>query len=99
MRLINIDDEGLKKTMAVGGISAKALWKRLQREPTVKAIPVEWIKKQIEKYATFEFHLDVDDIEARACLEYLLEDWRKENEEDGNPFGNCDFHFTYPRFA
>lgn len=43
------------------------------------AIPIEWVKKQIEKYATLEFHLDVDDIEARACLEYLLEDWEKEN--------------------
>ena len=51
--------------------------------PTVEAIPIEWIKKQIEKYVewtTFKFHIDVDDIEARNCLEYLLEDWEKENE-------------------
>ena len=57
-----------------------AIYTKYTYEPSLKAIPVEWIKKQMEKYATFEFHLDVDDIEARACLKYLLEDWEKENE-------------------
>lgn len=60
-------------------ISKSELYDILDQIENVDAIPVEWIKKQIEKYATFEFHLDVDDIEARACLEYLLEDWEKEN--------------------
>lgn len=73
MRLINIDDEGLKKTMAVGGISAKALWKRLQREPTVKAIPIEWIKKYMSKELTNGSLM-------WCSLDAFLKDWEEENE-------------------
>lgn len=82
MRLINADSFLKQYSDQVRGDTIDAIDLRLAllKEPKVDAIPVKWIKKQIEKYATFEFHLDVDDIEARACLEYLLEDWEKENE-------------------
>lgn len=53
---------------------------QVQMQPTVNAIPVEWIKKVIEKYATFEYHVEIDDIEARRTLRALIEDWGKENE-------------------
>ena len=82
MRLINIDDECLKKTMAVGGISAKALWKRLQREPTVKAIPIEWINsyttglifsdEYINNTDSIDYYID--------CIKEMVRDWEKENE-------------------
>ena len=56
-------------------------WELIEREaPTVKAIPVEWIKEKLEKeeYRTFL----VDYIEWRSCLHWLLEAWEEENETD-----------------
>lgn len=76
MRLINIDDECLKKTMAVGGISAKALWKRLQREPTVEAIPIEWIRKWYRRALDNSGFMGDETISVGD----LLADWEKENE-------------------
>lgn len=40
MRLIDIDDTSLRKTIACGGLSAKALWKRIQQQPTIDAVSV-----------------------------------------------------------
>lgn len=37
-RYINIDDVGLRKTIAVGGLSAKALWRRIQQEPSIDIV-------------------------------------------------------------
>ncbi len=37
-RYINIDDVGLRKTIAVGGLSAKALWRRIQEEPSIDIV-------------------------------------------------------------
>lgn len=44
----------------------------------IDAIPVEWIKQQLEKeeYRTFL----VDYIEWRSCLDWLLTAWKEENE-------------------
>lgn len=44
----------------------------------INAIPVEWIKQQLEKeeYRTFL----VDYIEWGSCLRWLLEAWEEENE-------------------
>lgn len=42
MRLIDIDDISLRKTIACGGLSAKALWRRIQQQPTIDAVS-EWI--------------------------------------------------------
>lgn len=80
MRLIDADKTNVYTYELDKQVFVDVINRFISLQPTVDAIPVEWIKKQIEKYATFEFHLDVDDIEARACLKYLLEDWEKENE-------------------
>ena len=40
MRLIDIDDISLRKTIACGGLSAKALWRRIQQQPTIDAVSV-----------------------------------------------------------
>lgn len=34
-RYIDIDDISLRKTISVGGLSAKALWRRIQQEPSI----------------------------------------------------------------
>lgn len=39
-RLINIEDAALLKTVADGGLSAKALWRRINAQPTIDAVPV-----------------------------------------------------------
>jgi len=40
MRLIDIEDISLLKTVSDGGLSAKALWRRICNQPTVDAEPV-----------------------------------------------------------
>lgn len=40
MRLIDIEDDALLKTVMAGGLSAKALWRRIRNERTVDAVPV-----------------------------------------------------------
>ena len=37
-RYINIDDISLRKTISVGGLSAKALWRRIQEEPSIDIV-------------------------------------------------------------
>lgn len=51
--------------------------------PTVEAIPIEWIKKQIEEWKNWGPEgLSDDEWEYGTCLETLLENWEKENEID-----------------
>lgn len=80
MKLINIEDEPLLKTVSAGGLSAKALWRLIKSQRTIKAIPIEWIKEKLEKeeYRTFL----VDYIEWGNCLRWLLEKWEKENADN-----------------
>ena len=40
MRLIDIEDVALLKTVTYGGLSAKALWRRIISQPPVDAVPV-----------------------------------------------------------
>lgn len=47
MRLINIEDEPLLKTVSVGGLSAKSLWRLIKSQRTIKAIPIEVFYKMI----------------------------------------------------
>lgn len=92
MRLIDIEDEPLLKTVSVGGLSAKALWRLIKSQRTIKAIPIEWIEKQIEWYRKKSEYLDkkygdkqdfVNDAEiAVFYYEALIKDWEKENEID-----------------
>lgn len=37
-RWIDIDDISLLKTVSVGGLSAKALWKRIRQQPTIDLV-------------------------------------------------------------
>ena len=53
--------------------------KDVDNADTVEAIPIEWIEAVIEKYASYEYHVEIDDIEARWTLDALIEDWRAEN--------------------
>lgn len=50
-RYINIDDVGLRKTIAVGGLSAKALWRRIQQEPSI-----DIVRCQDCKYWVYNFN-------------------------------------------
>lgn len=72
MRLINIEDEPLLKTVSAGGLSAKALWKLIKSQKTVKAIPIEWIKKWLNETE--------DDRIVCFDIRDMLADWEKENE-------------------
>ena len=51
-RYINIDDVGLRKTIAVGGLSAKALWKRIRQQPSIDIVRCKECKyyKQSEAF-------------------------------------------------
>lgn len=40
MRLIDIEDIALIKTVSCGGLSAKKLWKRVNEQPTIDAVEV-----------------------------------------------------------
>lgn len=68
MRLINIEDEPLLKTVSAGGLSAKALWRLIKSQRTIKAIPIEWILKRA-KLCTADY---------ANCLHYLVEAWETE---------------------
>lgn len=37
-KYIDIDDISLRKTISVGGLSAKALWRRIQQEPSIDIV-------------------------------------------------------------
>ncbi len=43
-------------------------------EPTVKAIPIEWIKKWFSQF------YGEQGLEWNRCKRFMLEDWEKENE-------------------
>ena len=82
MRLIDVDNfkknnpEYLK--LDIDYVTEVTVEDVLDCEPTVKAIPIEWIKKQIEeeKYRM----LMIDHIEWHSCLSWLIDEWKKENE-------------------
>ena len=51
-RYINIDDISLRKTISVGGLSAKALWRRIQQEPSIDIVrckECKWGKSYSDK--------------------------------------------------
>lgn len=80
MKLINVSNFLKQFSDQVPGDKIDAIELRLALldEPTVEAIPKEWIKAQLEKeeYRTFL----VDYIEWGNCLRWLLEAWEEENE-------------------
>ena len=74
MRLIDIEEVSLLKTVTDGHLSAKALWRRILRQPTVDAIPIEWIIK-------WECGFLNPNGEHRRVIKEMLHDWEKENEK------------------
>ena len=76
MRLIDADK--LKEELKVNGLGYQ--YYMLDNAPTVKAIPIEWIKKWCN-----EEH-NRKSLEERLLKRYgvitMLEDWEKENEKD-----------------
>lgn len=65
MRLIDIEDMALLKTVSCGGLSAKKLWKRIKEQPTIDAVEVvrckdcKWYKKIVEKSKSGLCHYDL----------------------------------------
>ena len=49
----------------------------IEKHPTVKAIPVKWLKAKAEKWASSN-----DVLMWGQCVKLLIEDWEKENEAD-----------------
>ncbi len=57
MKLINIEDEPLLKTISAGGLSAKALWRLIKSQRTVDAEPVRhghWVRNDNGTYSCSE---------------------------------------------
>lgn len=52
MRLIDIEDMALLKTVSCGGLSAKKLWKRIKEQPTIDAVEVVRCKDCKHKYVS-----------------------------------------------
>ena len=82
MRLIDVDKIIITRQEYVGALTLKERLRRLlESQPTVEAIPIEWIKsKKIEQ------EHDRYDYE-RGCfdgfndwIDYLINEWEKENE-------------------
>lgn len=96
MKLINIEDESLLKTVSVGGLSMKALWKLIKSQRTIKAIPVEQLLRILPKHEdyihtkTYPDNEFMEDIHYKghkegwnACLKAIKEEldyWEKEND-------------------
>ena len=78
-RLIDVDKA---ENDIVENVTTKAVSRVvaiLQGQPTVKAIPIEWIKKWLE---TCIPHYDYDRMTYIADVYEMLEDWEKENERE-----------------
>ena len=68
MKLINIEDEGLLKSLSDGGRSAKQVTKLFMKQPTIEAIPIEWLIEYGKKRT-----INIRDIFI------IIDDWREEN--------------------
>lgn len=73
MRLIDADK--LKQELKVNGLGYQ--YYMLDNTPTVKAIPIEWIKKWLE---TCVPRYDYDRMTYIADVYEMLDDWEEENE-------------------
>jgi len=79
MRLIDIEDEELLKTVSLGNMSMKKLWKRIRSEREIEAIPIAWLFKW-ENEHTQEYETYFREI-GKYPIECAIEDWRKESED------------------
>lgn len=74
MKLIDIEDEALLKTVSLGHMSMKALWKRIRSEKEVEAIPIDFLVSTINEYCNRYGEV------YKSVVNNLIEDWEKENE-------------------
>ena len=74
MRLINKDV--LLQALKTKRYSKQSL-DLIESQPTVKAIPIEWIEKFMNR-----FRLDMVISDEYALLHFMLTEWEKENEEN-----------------
>lgn len=74
MKLINIEDEPLLKTISAGGLSAKALWRLIKNQRAIEAEPVRhghWIRNDNGTYSCSECQSWIPNEQhyyARYCL-------------------------------
>lgn len=89
MRLIDADElvKNLNMVYALGGFDVKEVHFSLMDmhyniggEPTVEAIPIEWIEKKIMMLKQTDDFIGDIEVSSHEMFEYVLEDWRKENE-------------------
>lgn len=80
MRLIDIEDEALLKTVSLGNMSMKKLWKRIRSEREIEAIPIAWLFKWENEHKQ-EYETYFREI-GKYAVECAIEDWRKEHEID-----------------
>lgn len=81
MRLIDADK--LENDIAEN-ITVKAVSRMLaitQGQPTVKAIPIEWIKRYIAEEGIYP-NRELLSVEQADAIERMIENWEKENEKD-----------------
>jgi len=76
MRLIDADK--VKRAFIGNRYGTKAIEYVIDNVPTVKAIPVEWIKKWFSQF------YGEQGLEWNRCKRFMLEDWEKENESNFN---------------
>lgn len=77
MRLIDVDK--LKEELKINGLGYQ--YYMLDNAPTVKAIPIEWIKSK-KTEITHEKYDYVRGCQEgyNDCIDMLIEDWEKEND-------------------
>ena len=84
-KYIDIENEALQKTVACGGLSARALWRRICNEQDADVIPISFIEKKIEEYEMQIDRREQSDVlvpekyyVSLDTLEKLITDWRAE---------------------
>lgn len=90
MRLIDADTfvksiENENSGMSISGTVEKlARTIQVNMQPTVNAVPVEWIKKWAKKNGLdcYDYDYPTEKNEWWYAIEKMLEDWEKENGKD-----------------
>ena len=73
MRLVDVDKVVFTRDDYVSALTLQQRLKRqLDMQPTVEAIPIEWVKKFRNQFDTTDDYYNV--------IDYMLRLWEKENE-------------------
>ena len=81
MRLIDADK--LKEELKVNGLGYQ--YYMLDNAPTVKAIPIEWIKEWQNRHEwEYQAFFRMKDGKPKYAIECMIEDWEKENATEVN---------------